>query len=89
MCAMRGRAGQIVGSGFSGKKSQLGVRMTSAVKKLGCSNLRTLIEDDKLATCDYDIISRVNNISLRERIHSWQKKVVTMTLPCVLLFSLG
>ena len=32
---MRGRAGQIVGTGFSGKKSQLGVRMTAAVKKLG------------------------------------------------------
>ncbi len=25
MCSMRGRAGQIVGSGFSGKKSQLGL----------------------------------------------------------------
>ena len=48
MCSMRGRAGQIVGSGFSGKKSQLGVRMTAAVKKLGCSNLKTLLEDDKL-----------------------------------------
>ena len=35
MCAMRGRNGQVVGSGFSGKKSQLGVRTTSSVKKLG------------------------------------------------------
>jgi hypothetical protein len=59
MCSMRGRAGQIVGSGFSGKKSQLGVRMTSAVKKLGCSNLRTLVEDDKLLINDYDIISEL------------------------------
>ena len=48
MCSMRGRAGQLVGSGFSGKKSQLGVRTTAAVKKLGCSNLKLLIEDDKL-----------------------------------------
>ena len=31
MASMRGRAGQIVGTGFSGKKSQLGVRMTAAV----------------------------------------------------------
>ena len=37
---MRGRAGQIVGQGFSGKKTQLGVRTTAAVKKLGCSNLK-------------------------------------------------
>ena len=27
MCYMRGRAGQIVGQGFSGKKTQLGVKM--------------------------------------------------------------
>ena len=49
MASMRGRNGQIVGQGFSGKKTQLGVRMTSAVKKLGCSNLKTMIEDDKLS----------------------------------------
>ena len=35
MASMRGRAGQVVGQGFSGKKTQLGVRMTSAVKKHG------------------------------------------------------
>lgn len=59
MCSMRGRAGQVVGSGFSGKKSQLGVRMTAAVKKLGCSNLKTIIEDDKLLVSDYEIISEL------------------------------
>ena len=55
MCAMRGRAGQIVGQGFS-HKSQLGIKMTSTVKKTGCSNLKALIEDDKLLINDYDII---------------------------------
>jgi hypothetical protein len=59
MCAMRGRAGQLVGSGFSGKKSQLGVRTTAAVKKLGCSNLKLLVEDDKLLVNDYDIIAEM------------------------------
>jgi len=59
MCSMRGRNGQVVGSGFSGKKSQLGVRMTASVKKLGCSNLKTLVEDDKLLVSDYEIISEL------------------------------
>ena len=31
-CSMRGCAGQIVGQGFSGKKTQLGVKMSKAVK---------------------------------------------------------
>ena len=59
MVAMRGRAGQIVGSGFSGVKTQLGVKMSTTVKKLGCSNLKTLIEEDKLTISDYDIISEL------------------------------
>ena len=59
MASMRGRNGQIVGQGFSGKKTQLGVRMTSSVKKLGCSNLKTMLEDDKLTLCDYELISEL------------------------------
>ena len=48
MCSMRGRAGQVVGQGFSGKKTQLGVKMSKTVKKVGALNLKTLIESDKL-----------------------------------------
>ena len=59
MCSMRGRAGQIVGQGFSGKKSQMGVKMSKTVKKTGCMNLKTLLEDDKLIINDYDIISEL------------------------------
>ena len=59
LCSMRGRAGQIVGQGFSGKKTQLGVKMSKTVKKVGCSNLKTLIEDEKLIFNDYEIISEL------------------------------
>jgi hypothetical protein len=59
MCSMRGRAGQIVGQGFSGKKTQLGVKMSKTVKKVGCLNLKTMIEEDKLYFNDYDIISEL------------------------------
>jgi len=59
MCSMRGRAGQIVGQGFSGKKTQLGVKMSKTVKKVGCLNLKTMIEEDKLYLNDYEIISEL------------------------------
>ncbi len=59
MCSMRGRAGQIVGQGFSGKKTQLGVKMSKTVKKVGCSNLKTLVEEDKVTFKDYEIISEL------------------------------
>ena len=59
MAAMRGRAGQQLGQGFSGKKTQLGVKMSTTVKQVGCSNLKALIEDDKLIIQDYDTISEL------------------------------
>ena len=59
MCSMRGRAGQIVGQGFSGKKTQLGVKMSKTVKKVGCLNLKTMIEESKLLLNDYEIISEL------------------------------
>ena len=65
MSSMRGRNGQVVGQGFSGSKTQLGVRTTSAVKKLGCSNLKTLIEEFKLLTLDYEIISELTTFAQR------------------------
>ena len=59
MCSMRGRAGQVVGQGFSGKKTQLGVKMSKTVKKIGSLNLKAIIEDDKLLVSDLDVISEL------------------------------
>jgi hypothetical protein len=87
MCAMRGRAGQIVGSGFSGKKSQLGVRMTAAVKKLGCSNLRTLVEDDKLLIKDYDIISELTTFIQRKNSFEAEEGCNDDLAMCLVIFS--
>ena len=61
MTTMHGRNGQIAGGGFSGKKAQLGVRTTRSLKKIGCSNLKTLIEDDKLVICDFDTIAELSS----------------------------
>ena len=87
MCSMRGRAGQIVGSGFSGKKSQLGVRMTAAVKKLGCSNLKTLLEDDKLLTVDYDIISELTTFSQKHNSFEAEEGCNDDLAMCLVIFS--
>ena len=87
MCAMRGRAGQIVGSGFSGKKSQLGVRTTAAVKKLGCSNLKTLLEDDKLLVCDYDIIAELTTFSQRGNSFEAEEGCNDDLAMCLVIFS--
>jgi hypothetical protein len=65
MAAMRGRAGQQLGQGFSGKKTQMGVKMSTVVKQVGCSNLKALIEEDKLMIPDYDTIAELTTFIVK------------------------
>ena len=65
MASMRGRAGQVIGAGFSGGKAQLGVRTTKAVKKIGCSNLKQLVEDNKIILEDYDCINELSTFIVK------------------------
>lgn len=53
---VKGRLGQIVSSGFGDGQSELGIRTTKSLKRIGCSNLKQLIESDKLLLSDFDII---------------------------------
>jgi hypothetical protein len=49
---------QQISAGF-GRGIQLGVRMTPLVKRVGCTNLKTLIETDKLLINDFETISEL------------------------------
>lgn len=49
---------QAMGTGF-GRGIQLGLKMSPQVKRIGCSNLKTLIENDKLIINDFDTISQL------------------------------
>ena len=53
------KQGQFLTSGFKGT-AFLGVRTTKQVKRIGCSNLKTLIESKKLLIFDKDIISELS-----------------------------
>ena len=65
MTTQRGRAGQILGAGFSGRGTSIGVRMTKQIKKIGCSSFKTLIESDKLIVNDFNIIEEMSTFSRR------------------------
>jgi hypothetical protein len=49
---------QQLSSGF-GRGVQMGVKMSVAVKRIGCSNLKTLVESNKLVVNDFDTISEL------------------------------
>ena len=51
--------GQHISAGFK-KSVSFGLKTTKSVKKIGCANLKTLIENDKLLIEDFDTISELN-----------------------------
>jgi hypothetical protein len=53
----QGRKGQIVNGGFGGKGGAMkGVKTSTAVKRIGCSILKSLIEDTKLIVEDFNTV---------------------------------
>jgi hypothetical protein len=56
--AMRGRNGLILGQGFS-NKVKLGLQIGVSTKKLGCSNLKTLLEFNQYMVTDFLTISQL------------------------------
>jgi len=87
MSSMRGRAGQVVGQGFSGGKVQLGVKMSTAVKKVGCSNLKAVIEEDKLVIKDYDIISELTTFIEKGQTFQAEEGCNDDLAMCLVIFS--
>jgi hypothetical protein len=87
MCAMRGRAGQIVGHGFSGSKTQLGVKMSVTVKKVGCANLKQIIEDDKLIFNDYEIISELTTFIQKKQSFEADEGFHDDLVMCMVIFA--
>ena len=87
MCAMRGRAGQIVGQGFSGNKTQLGVKMSVTVKKIGCANLKAIIEEDKLLFNDFQIFQELTTFVQKKQAWEADEGYHDDLVMCMVLFA--
>ena len=87
MTTQHGRNGQIAGGGFSGKKAQLGVRTTKALKKVGCSNLKTLMEDDKILVCDFDTIVELSSFVVKGQSYEGSDGNTDDLVMCLVLFA--
>ena len=86
MTTQRGRAGQILGAGFSGGGSGFGVKMTKQIKKIGCSNIKSLIEGDKVLINDFNIIEEMSTFIRKGQ--SWQAEegCTDDLMMCLVLF---
>ena len=65
----------------------MGVRTTAQVKKLGCSNLKMLIEDFKLLTLDYEIISELTTFAQRHNSFEAEEGCNDDLAMCLVIFA--
>lgn len=56
----RGHRGQELSSGFGSGNSKRGVKTSTSVKRVGCSTLKSLIEEDKIIIKDYNVIEEIS-----------------------------
>ena len=56
----RSGEGQVISGGFGGGRTQLGVTTDKRVKRIGCSNFKTLVEEKRLLIPDADVISEIS-----------------------------
>lgn len=62
----KGRNGKQVSGGY-GSSVDIGIRTTKTVKMVGCSNLKMLVEHDKLIINDFDTIQELSRFSQKGR----------------------
>jgi len=87
MVTQRGRSGQVLGGGFSGRGNQLGLRMTKGTKKIGTSNLKSLIEADKLLITDFDIIAELSTFISKGKSFEAEAGATDDLVMCLVIFS--
>ena len=63
-CETHGKTGQTLSSGHSPQK-HIGVRTTKQVKRVGCSNVKALIENNQLIVEDFHTIEEFSRFSLK------------------------
>ena len=84
--SVKGRGGQRVGAGFS-HRIQLGVKTTKTVKRIGCSNLKDVIENDKLILNDYDLIQELSVFINKRNSYEAEEGHHDDLVMCAVLFS--
>jgi len=87
MCTQRGRSGQVLGGGFSGRGNQLGLRMTKGTKKIGTSNLKSLIEGDQLIINDYEIIAELSTFIAKGKSFKAEPGATDDLVMCLVIFA--
>ena len=84
--SVKGRAGQVIGGGFS-SSVQRGVRTTKQVKRIGCSNAKTMIEKDKIKLHDFNLINELSTFIQKGTSYEADMGSHDDLIMCIVLFA--
>ena len=87
MSTNKGRSGQVLNGGFGKGQTLFGVRTTMPVKKLGCSILKSLIEQDKLLVEDEEVISELLTFISKHNSYAADDMHTDDLVMCMVLFA--
>jgi len=63
-------SGQVVSGGFGGGQTRLGVQTDKKVKRIGCTNFKSMVEENKLLIQDIDTIAELSTFIERRGSYS-------------------
>lgn len=87
MSMNKGRSGQVLNGGFGKGEAIFGVRTTMPVKKLGCSILKSMVEQDKLLIEDEEIIGELLSFIAKHNTYAADEGHTDDLAMCLVLFS--
>lgn len=80
------KSGAKIAGGYK-KAMRLGLRMTESVKRIGCVNLKTLIEQDKLIIRDFETISELSTFTQQLQTYKAEEGSHDDLVMCLVMFS--
>jgi hypothetical protein len=80
-----GRRGMEISTGGSGSK--IGLKTTKTTKRIGCANLKTLIETDKLIVNDFEIIKELSTYIVDGSSYNAEEGYHDDLVMCLVIFS--
>jgi len=83
---VKGRAGQVLGAGFA-PNTQRGVRTTKQVKRLGCVNMKTMIEKQQIILNDFHVINELSTFIHKGNSYEAESGAHDDLVMCIVLLS--
>lgn len=85
MTKTTGRKGTVVGTAAG--QSRLGIKTTKITKRIGCANIKSIIEDSKIILNDYDIINELSTYIVDGTTYNAEDGYHDDLVMCLVLFA--